>query len=125
MMIEVNELHPSKVFPLTSVIFDGNFILNSDDVLKLNYLPKSVLIVGSGAIGIEWTRIFSNFGVEVHIVELAEHLIPLADIEVSKRIERIFKKEGVKYEHSTYGTRLKKGTYDTVLYRLLRCSVAS
>ena len=69
---------------------DGDFILNSDDVLKLNALPKSVLIIGSGAIGIEWARIFSNFGVEVSLVEMAEHLIPLADIEVSKRIERIF-----------------------------------
>lgn len=76
---------------------DGKFILNSDDVLKLDKLPKSVLIVGSGAIGIEWARIFSNFGSEVTIVELAEHLIPLADIEVSKRIERIFKQNKIKF----------------------------
>lgn len=76
---------------------DGDFILNSDDVLKLNALPKSVLIIGSGAIGIEWARIFSNFGVEVSLVEMAEHLIPLADIEVSKRIERIFKQNKIKF----------------------------
>lgn len=77
--------------------FDGKFILNSDDVLRLNKLPKSVLIIGSGAIGIEWARIFSNYGVEVSIVEMADHLIPLADIEVSKRIERIFKQNKIKY----------------------------
>jgi len=77
--------------------FDGKFILNSDDVLKLNELPKSVLIVGSGAIGIEWARIFSNFGVEVCLIEIAEHLIPLADIEVSKRVERIFKQNKIKF----------------------------
>ena len=77
--------------------FDGKFILNSDDVLKLTELPKSVLIVGSGAIGIEWARIFSNFGVEVTLTELAEHLVPLADIEVSKRIERIFKQNKIKF----------------------------
>ena len=77
--------------------FDGEFILNSDDVLKLDRLPKSVLIIGSGAIGIEWARIFSNFGVEVSIVELANHLVPLADIEVSKRIERIFKQKKIKF----------------------------
>ena len=77
--------------------FDNEFILNSDDLLNLKKLPKSVLIVGSGAIGIEWARIFSNFGVEVTIVELAEHLIPLADIDISKRIERIFKQKKIKF----------------------------
>lgn len=77
--------------------FDKEFILSSDDVLKLNSLPKSVLIIGSGAIGIEWARIFSSFGVEVSVVELAEHLAPLADIEVSKRLERIFKQKKINF----------------------------
>ena len=77
--------------------FDNKFIFNSDDVLKLNYLPQKVLIVGSGAIGIEWARIFSNFGVEVSLVEMTEHLVPLADIEVSKRVERIFKQNKIKF----------------------------
>lgn len=87
----------SKPRELKGLEFDGKFILSSDDVLKLEKLPKSVLIIGSGAIGIEWARIFSNFGVDVTIVEMAEHLIPLADIEVSKRIERIFKQKKIKF----------------------------
>jgi dihydrolipoamide dehydrogenase len=87
----------SKPRELKGLEFDGEFILSSDDILKLNKLPNSILIVGSGAIGIEWARIFSNFGVEVSVVELAEHLIPLADIEVSKRIERIFKQQKIKF----------------------------
>lgn len=87
----------AKPKEINNLKFDGKFILNSDDILKLETLPKSVLIVGSGAIGIEWARIFSNFGVEVSIVEMAEHLIPLADVEVSKRIERIFKQNKIKY----------------------------
>ncbi|MBQ4115518.1 NAD(P)/FAD-dependent oxidoreductase [bacterium] len=77
--------------------FDHKFILSSDDVLELKNLPQKVLIIGSGAIGIEWTRIFSNFGCEVHISEIADHLIPIADIEVSKRIERIFKQNKIKF----------------------------
>lgn len=77
--------------------FDHKFILSSDDILNLTELPKSILIVGSGAIGIEWARIFSNFGVEVSVVEMAEHLVPLADIEVSKRVERIFKTKKIKF----------------------------
>lgn len=81
--------------------FDGEFLLSSDDVLKLEVLPKNVLIIGSGAIGIEWARIFSNFGVQTSVVELASHLLPLADIEVSKRVERIFKAEKIKFYTET------------------------
>ena len=73
----------SKPKELKGLEFDHKFILNSDDILKLDRLPKSVLIIGSGAIGIEWSRIFSNFGVDVILVEYAEHLIPAADIDIS------------------------------------------
>ncbi len=83
-----------KDFPNLS--FDHEFVLSSDDVLNLTTLPKSILIIGSGAIGIEWARIFSAFDVEVSIVETAERLLPLADIEISKRIERIFKAKKIK-----------------------------
>ena len=85
----------SKPREIKGLEFDGKFILSSDDILNLNVLPKSILIVGSGAIGIEWARIMHSFGVEVNIVEIAEHLIPIADIEVSKRIERIFKQNKI------------------------------
>ena len=81
--------------------FDHTFLLSSDDILNLEQLPKSILIIGSGAIGIEWARIMSNFGVETTIIELAPHLLPLADIEVSKRIERIFKSRKIKYYTET------------------------
>ncbi len=87
----------SKPKELKGMEFDGEFILNSDDVLNLNKLPESVLIIGSGAIGTEWARIFSAFDSVVTVVELAEHLIPTADIEVSKRIERIYKQKGIKF----------------------------
>lgn len=87
----------SKPREIKGLEFDGEFILSSDDILELKKLPKSILIVGSGAIGIEWARILSNFGVEVSVAEMAEHLIPLADIEVSKRIERIFKQKKIPF----------------------------
>ena len=87
-----------------------NIILNSDDVLSLEKLPQKVLIIGSGAIGIEWSRILSNFGVEVNIVEMAEHLIPIADIEVSKRIERIFKQNKINYFVNDYITNIENKT---------------
>lgn len=81
---------------LKGIEFDNEFVLSSDDVLNLTSLPKSIAIIGSGAIGIEWARIFSAFDVEVTIIEAAEHLLPLADMEVSKRIERIFKSKKIK-----------------------------
>lgn len=87
----------SKPREVRGLEFDGEFILSSDDILNIKTLPKSVLIVGSGAIGTEWARILSNFDVEVSIVEMAEHLVPAADIEVSKRVERIFKQKKVKF----------------------------
>ena len=87
----------SKPKEIKGLEFDHKFILSSDDVLNLTQLPKSVVIVGSGAIGTEWTRIFTNFGSEVTIVELAEKLIPPADIEVSKRLERIYKQKKIKF----------------------------
>lgn len=87
----------SKPREIKGLEFDHEFILSSDDVLNIKNLPKSVLIVGSGAIGIEWARIFSNFGVEVFVSEIAEHLLPIADVEVSKRIERIFKQRKIKF----------------------------
>lgn len=81
--------------------FDHEFLLSSDDILNMNELPQSILIIGSGAIGIEWARIMSNLGVETTVVELAPHLLPLADIEVSKRIERIFKTRKIKFYTET------------------------
>ena len=87
----------AKPRELKGLEFDGEFIISSDDILNLKELPKSIIIVGSGAIGIEWARILSNFEVDVTIVEMAEHLIPAADIEVSKRIERNFKQKKIKY----------------------------
>ncbi len=89
--------------------FDHKNILNSDDILNMTDLPKSIAIVGSGAIGVEWARIFSAFGVEVSIIELAENLMPVADLEVSKRIERIFKAKKIKIYKSVGVENIQSG----------------
>ena len=86
----------SKPKEIKGLEYDHKFILSSDDILEIEKLPKNILIIGSGAIGIEWTRILSSFDVEVTIVELADRLCPLADWEVSKRIERQFKMKKIK-----------------------------
>lgn len=81
--------------------FDHEFILSSDDVLELKELPKKIVIAGSGAIGIEWARIFSSFGVEVSVIEIADKLLPLADAEISERLARTFKMSRIKTFMST------------------------
>lgn len=100
----------SKPKTVKGLEFDHKFILSSDDILNLTTLPKSVLIVGSGAIGIEWARIVSNFGIETTIVELAPHLLPLADTEVSKRVERIFKSNKIKFYTNNYVKNIENKT---------------
>lgn len=87
--------------------FDHQFILSSDDVLELKSLPKKVLIAGSGAIGVEWARILSSFGSEVAIVEIADRLLPLADYEISARLERTLKMARVKMFLSTSVKEIK------------------
>ena len=81
--------------------FRGNyredFILTSNEILNMEKLPDSILVVGSGAIGVEWARILSAFGVKVYLVEMMEKLIPSADIDVSERIARIFKKSRIEF----------------------------
>ncbi len=102
----------SKPRVIKGLEYDGEFILSSDDVLNMTKLPKSIVIVGSGAIGTEWARIFSAFGVEVAVVELADRLVPLADWEISKRVERIFKMKKIKTYLSTSVESVDIGSSD-------------
>ena len=100
---------PSKL-PKSIVGEENEFILNSNDILELNELPKSIAIIGSGAIGIEWARIFSLLKIEVHIIEMADKLLPIADIEVSQRIERILKRNKVKIYTSNSVEKIENQT---------------
>lgn len=96
--------------------YDHEKILSSDDILNLEKLPKSIVIVGSGAIGIEFSRILSAFNVDVTIVEIAENLLPLADNEVSKRVERIFKSKGIKFFTKTLVEKIDKSDTNVKIY---------
>jgi len=94
---------------LPHIKFDHEFVLSSDDILSLQKLPKSILIIGSGAIGLEWARIFSSLGSDVIIVEVGNNLLPIADVEVSKRIERIFKQKKIKFYTQTSVEKIENG----------------
>ena len=101
----------SKPMQIKGLETDGKFILNSDEVLNLEKLPENILIVGSGAIGTEWARIFSALDKNVTLTELAENLLPNADIDVSKRLDRLFKKSKIKF---FTGTKVDKISNKTV-----------
>ncbi|MBQ8887126.1 MAG: dihydrolipoyl dehydrogenase [Candidatus Gastranaerophilales bacterium] len=81
--------------------YNEDFVMTSDDVLNMTELPSSILIVGTGAIGIEWARILSTFGVKVTLVEMLEKVIPTADYEVSDRVVRLLKKSRIDFYTST------------------------
>lgn len=74
---------------------DGKRIINSDHILKLTAVPKSMLVIGAGAVGCEFASIFARFGTKVTIVEVMPQLLPIEDEEISKEFTRIFKKKGI------------------------------
>jgi dihydrolipoamide dehydrogenase len=80
---------------LPGLATDGRYVLTSDEALALPELPKSIVIIGGGIIGVEWASMLSDFGVDVTIVESQRRLLPQEDEEVSKELERLFKKRKI------------------------------
>ena len=70
--------------------------MNSDHALQMEELPKSMIIIGGGVIGVEWASMLSDFGVDVTIVEYMDRILPLEDEDVSKEMARLLKKRKVK-----------------------------
>jgi dihydrolipoamide dehydrogenase len=73
-------------------------VITSDDALKMDTIPGSVVILGAGAIGCEFASVWRSFGAEVTIVEALPHLVPLEEESSSKLLERAFRKRGIKQE---------------------------
>ena len=71
-------------------------IWTSDDVFKMEKMPESILIIGGGVIGVEFATFFSSFGVDVTVVELAEHILPYEDSDVAEELKKALKKNKVK-----------------------------
>jgi dihydrolipoamide dehydrogenase len=72
--------------------FDGEKVISSDHALHLDELPESAIVLGSGAVGMEFATAWSAFGVDVTIVELEDRLLPLEDADSSKEVQRAFRK---------------------------------
>ena len=77
--------------------FDGERILSSDDIWNLKSIPESITIIGAGAIGCEFAWIFHLLGSRVTIIELMPRVLPMEDEEISKTLERLFKKRKIEF----------------------------
>jgi dihydrolipoamide dehydrogenase len=77
---------------------DGGRVMTSDHALRLDYVPRSAVILGGGVIGVEFASVWKSFGAEVTIVEALPHLVPLEDEANSKLLERAFRKRGIGFE---------------------------
>jgi dihydrolipoamide dehydrogenase len=76
---------------------DGEKVVTYLEAILQEKLPKSVVIIGAGAIGVEFATVWNSYGTDVTIVEMLPHLVPLEDEEVSKELEKNFKKSGINF----------------------------
>ena len=81
--------------------FDGESILASKDLLSIKEIPESLAVVGGGVVGCEFASIFSSLGSKVHVIEFLPDLVPNEDAEISKRLQRLMKKNKIKVKTKT------------------------
>ena len=77
---------------------DPEFILTNIEILDLTAVPKKLIIVGAGAVGVEFGSIFKRMGSDVTILEMLPRAVPVEDEDISKELERAFKKQGIRVE---------------------------
>ncbi len=87
------------------VEIDRTRIITSDEAIHLREVPKTLVIIGSGAVGVEFASIFNRFGSDVTIVELLPRLVPVEDEAVSAELEKVFRKQGITSHTSAKVTR--------------------
>ncbi len=85
----------SKVGSLPMVAVDGNVVLSSDDILSLDRVPESLLVIGAGAVGVEFASIYLAFGSKVTLIEKLPRIVPVEDQEVSEALLRSFRRQGM------------------------------
>jgi dihydrolipoamide dehydrogenase len=98
-------------------VIDGQHILTYTEAILQERLPNSVIIIGSGAIGVEFATIWNSYGVEVTIVEMLPNILPLEDKEVSTELEKAFKKQGINVltNHKVTSLEAKNGGVEVVV----------
>jgi dihydrolipoamide dehydrogenase len=80
---------------LPGLEIDGRRVITSDDALALDYLPKSVIVLGAGAVGVEFASFWRSMGAEVTVVEILPGLVPLEDEDIQRELGRAFRRRGI------------------------------
>ena len=95
---------------LPGIEADGRLVWTYFEAMVPKALPKSLLVIGSGAIGVEFASLYNDLGVDVTLVEVMNQVMPVEDKEVSKLAEKSFKKRGMKVKTNTRVSTLEKGS---------------
>jgi dihydrolipoamide dehydrogenase len=93
---------------LPGIEIDHQAILSSDSILELAEVPKSLIVIGSGAVGVEFASIFARFGSKTTIVEILPRIVPLEDEEISRELAASFKRQGIAVYVDTRVERVTK-----------------
>ena len=88
----------SEARSLPGVEIDGTTVLTNREILALQSIPKSLVVVGCGAVGVEFASVFHTFGSEVTLLEVLPRVVPLEDEEISAELEKSFRKKGIRIE---------------------------
>lgn len=99
----------SSARSVPGIELDRKRIITSDEAIHLREVPKSIIIMGSGPIGVEFATVFKRFGSDVTVIELLPHLVPLEDEAVSVELEKAFKKNGIRFHTSASVTAARPG----------------
>ena len=86
---------------LPGLDIDGTRVITSDDALRLDRVPSSVIVLGGGVIGVEFASVWRSFGADVTIVELLPQLLPLEDESSAKTLQRMFRRRGISFQLNT------------------------
>lgn len=89
---------------------DSDLLITSDEILNFKKIPKTLLIIGGGAIGMEFASIFSSFGSQVTVVEALPEILPIEDQEISSALKRVFLKRKVVFHTDTKVAEIKKNS---------------
>lgn len=98
----------SEARTIPGVEIDGKTILTNREILSLSAIPKSLVVVGCGAVGVEFASIFRTFGADVTLIEMLPRIVPLEDEEISTELEKSFKKKGIRVETNAKVSSVKK-----------------
>jgi len=98
----------SRPRALPNLPFDGEVVISSDEAVGLQTLPASIVIIGAGAIGVEFATFYRSVGVAVTLIELLPNLVPLEDAEVGAELEKLFIRQGMTVYSGAKGTDIQR-----------------